>query len=563
MAIPTPFIQDLIARSDIVQIIGDRIALKKAGASHKACCPFHQEKTPSFVVSESRQTYHCFGCGEHGNVIGFLMAYDNMEFLQAIDYLASIHGMEVPQDKHQGPKIDQDLYTVLQQASDYYQKQLRNSPEAIDYLKNRGFNGQIAKQFAIGFAPEGWRNLQSEINGVTAKQQLIDTGMLIQKEDNSYDRFRHRIMIPIRDTRGRVIAFGGRALSDDNPPKYLNSPETPLFHKSRELFGLYEARMANHGDLPRALICEGYMDVIALYQYGINYAMATLGTACTSQHIHKILRYTKDIVFCFDGDRAGREAAWKALLTCLPLMHDGICVSFIFLPETEDPDSYVRRHGTNMFERQVTEAQPLSSFFFKHVLHGEQLDTVDNRASFGAKAMALIKQIKPGIYQDLMKKQLGELLNYDVRDIDTIPTPPPMPKKTGNRQTPSLTRKAIMLLLNNPEYASQLPEFTAQDPGQTVLLQLIQTYQQDPNRRIGVLVSQFEPKVQDLLLSLSEANIEIPKAEQITELKAIVAGFAETKTSEIDALMQKARQTGLNDKEKQRLQALLLTQAGV
>src|SRR3990167_5622266 len=555
MSIPTAFLQDLIARSDIVQLISDRIALKKVGTHYKACCPFHQEKTPSFIVSEPRQTYHCFGCGEHGNVIGFLMAYDNMEFLQVVDYLASQHGLEVPQDNTSTLSVDTSLYDILQEANAYYQKQLRCNSVAIDYLKNRGLNGQVAKQFDIGFANDDWRGLLNTFKHAKQQQQLVITGMLIAKEDKLYDRFRHRIMIPIRDTRGRVIAFGGRALSNDNPPKYLNSPETPLFQKSKELFGLFEARMATRGELKRVVICEGYMDVIALFQFNITYAVATLGTASNAQHIYKLLRYTKEIIFCFDGDRAGRDAAWKALLNCLPLMHDGVRIHFAFLPDDEDPDSFVRRRGEKAFIALLDNAIPLSDFFFKQLLHGEKLDSVDNKASLGAKAITLINQIKPGIYQDLMKKQLGKLLNYDPKSITTTITHRTA-KKTTHANTLNLIEKAIMLLLNNPEQAAKLSTFQPNAENEKILQTLIQIFHKNPNSPIGSLVTHFDNDTQHLLLTLSEKNIEIPKAEQAIELNAIVESLGQTTQTQIDQLLTKAKTSGLSDEEKHLLQSL-------
>ena len=565
MTIPTNFIQDIVARTDIVQIIGERIALKKSGANHMACCPFHREKTPSFSVSESKQIYHCFGCGENGNAIGFLIAYDSMEFPQAVEYLANMHGLQVPQEgKQQGPTIDQGLYDVMQASAQYYQRELRSNQYAIDYLKERGLNGQTAKQFAVGFASKGWSNLLQRFRDSKQKQQLVTTGMVIMKDDKTYDRFRHRIMIPIRDTRGRVIAFGGRAVSDDNPPKYLNSPETPLFHKSKELFGLYEARIANR-DLHRIVICEGYMDVIALFQHGINYAVATLGTASNAQHIYKVLRYTKNIIFCFDGDNAGRAAAWKALLICLPLIRDGIKLNFVFLPDDEDPDSYVRRNGSAAFIQLLDTAEPLSSFFFKHLMHGENLNSLDNKASFGAKAIELIDKIKPGIYQDLMKKQLSKILNYDINEIEPpiqkTPNTAPTSRASTQSSSPNLIRKAIILLLQNPDVAAKCQLVIEKSEGEKVLNQLICELKKNPKLSTGSLISQFSDEMQQRLLTLANSTIEIPQAEQQSELIAIIKSLGENTKNQINALLQKAKITALQHDEKQLLQKLILQQS--
>jgi len=365
--IPQQFIDDLLNRVDIVEIIDSRVPLKKKGKEYSACCPFHNEKTPSFTVSQNKQFYHCFGCKANGSAIGFLMEYEHLSFPDAIEELARSQGIDVPYEGGQRPdpeakKAQTDLYDLMQEADQFYQKQLRQhalSEQAVNYLKERGLSGEVAKIFGIGFAPDGWDNLLKAL-GTTPEHEkaLVTAGMLIQKDNGKcYDRFRDRIMFPIRDRRGRCIAFGGRILPKEQPndkdAKYLNSPETPLFHKGRELYGLYEARQALR-DIPRLMVVEGYMDVVALAQFEVRYAVATLGTATTPDHLQRLFQLTSEVVFCFDGDRAGKEAAWRALQTCLPEMRDGRETRFMFLPDGEDPDSYIRKIGKEAFELEIS-----------------------------------------------------------------------------------------------------------------------------------------------------------------------------------------------------------------
>ncbi len=344
--IPKSFIQDLLNRLDIVDVVERYVPLKKAGANYTACCPFHNEKSPSFTVSQSKQFYHCFGCGAHGTAIGFVMEHGGLGFVDAVEELAQSIGVAVPQEIQTGPaqhKIAPDLYEVMQSAMRYYREQLKLSPRAIDYLKRRGVSGEIAARFGIGFAPEGWQNLASVCDYQQAA--LLETGLAIEAEGGRrYDRFRDRIMFPIVNTRGQVIGFGGRIL-DQGEPKYLNSPETPLFEKGHELYGLFQAQKAIRAS-GQVVVVEGYMDVVALAQHGIAYVVATLGTATTAYHVQKLLRLSDEVIFCFDGDAAGQRAAWRALENALPQLVDGKRIGFLFLPQQHDPDSYVREHGT-------------------------------------------------------------------------------------------------------------------------------------------------------------------------------------------------------------------------
>lgn len=407
MAIPQSFIQDLIARADVVEVVGRYVQLKKAGANYQGLCPFHSEKSPSFTVSPSKQFFHCFGCGKNGNAIGFLMEHSGMGFIEAVEQLASQMGMQVPHEKsaNHNPERDkqlkdhrENLHAAIEKAASAYQKQLKTSDTAIQYCKQRGLTGQIAKRFQLGYAPEGWHFLA----GVFPQYDdalLVDSGLVISSEgeqgaEKRYDRFRHRLMFPIRNAQGKYIGFGGRVFGDEKP-KYLNSPETDIFNKGRELYGLFEARQAIR-EKGYALITEGYMDVVALAQWGFPNAVATLGTACTADHVHKILRFTDRLIFSFDGDAAGRRAAAKALETSLTYAADGRNIQFLFLPAEHDPDSYIRAYGPERFEEQVRNATPLSQFLFSTLEQQCQLDTAEGRAQLLKLAKPLWQQLPDG-----------------------------------------------------------------------------------------------------------------------------------------------------------------------
>ena len=412
--IPQHFIDELLARLDIVEIIDHRVTLKKSGRNYMACCPFHDEKTPSFSVNPDKQFYYCFGCGAGGNAIGFLMEYDRMDFPQAVEQLAGTLGMEVPRDEQTGNpaprKVHQGLLDVLEKAAAFYQRQLQSHSDrqrAVDYLKGRGLTGAISRDYQIGFAPPGWDNLLHELG--TDEQQrkhLVDAGLAIAKDDGRlYDRFRDRIMFPIHDSRGRVIAFGGRVLGDDKP-KYLNSPETEVFHKGRELYGLYQARK-DRRPMQQLLVVEGYMDVVALAQHDIPHAAATLGTATSTDHLRKIFRYCPQVMFCFDGDEAGRRAAVKALESALPTMEDGRSARFLFLDEGEDPDSLVLKLGSHGFERLMREqSRSLEDFLFDSCNSGG--DSLNERATLSKRAAPLIDKLPGGVFKELMLEQLAQ-----------------------------------------------------------------------------------------------------------------------------------------------------------
>lgn len=468
MAIPESFIQELLSRIDIVNVIDACVPLKKSGANYVACCPFHNEKTPSFTVSPSKQFYHCFGCGAHGSAIGFLMEYHGMGFVEAVHELAKRAGLSVPQDSHPGEHAAQKtaltLHHVLQQASHYYRAQLKQSERAIAYLKGRGLSGEIAARFQLGYAPPGWQHLKSVFSNYQS-DMLSAAGLVIDSEQGRrYDRFRDRVMFPIHDRLGQVIGFGGRLLGnegEDSGPKYLNSPETPLFQKGRELYGLFLARRTIR-EAKRVVVVEGYMDVVALAQYGIGYAVATLGTATTPSHIAQLMRQTDDIVFCFDGDAAGRQAAWRAAINSLPAMTDGLKVSFLFLPAEHDPDSFVRAHGRAGFEAALKQAQPLSHYLLNTLCEQNDMQTPEGRVRFLHEAAPMLKQIQAPALGLLLRKRVAELAGIAQTEMERLlslgaPSGRPPAPARSNRRPPTLTRWLLQILLLQPHLAAELP----------------------------------------------------------------------------------------------------------
>lgn len=419
--IPQNFIDDLISRLDIVDVVSARTRLKKAGKNYSACCPFHNEKTPSFTVSPDKQFYYCFGCGATGSALKFVMEFDGLEFPDAVEKLAGELSLDVPREGNHTQNREpqhRELLTLMEKSAAFFEQQLRTNADkdkAINYLKDRGLSGKAAKFFSIGYAPPGWDNLQSTLapgekndstNNKTIKQ-LISCGMTIEKEDGrTYDRFRDRVMFPIRNVKGQVIAFGGRVLGDEKP-KYLNSPETPIFHKGQELYGLYEARKIRQ-KLTRLVIVEGYMDVVALAEYGIHYAVATLGTATSEHHIRRLFKVVPEIIFCFDGDKAGRTAAERAMETAIPALQDGLQARFLFLPDGEDPDTIVRKEGKVAFEKRLDNSKHLPEFLFDHVKEQVDFDTLDGKARFGQLAAPLISRLPTGMLKELMHQQLAQ-----------------------------------------------------------------------------------------------------------------------------------------------------------
>ena len=425
--IPQSFIQDLLHRVDIVDVIDRHVKLKKAGANYAACCPFHAEKSPSFTVSQTKQFYHCFGCGAHGTAVSFLMEYSGLGFVEAVKELAQGAGLTVPEirneergDQPQRRRSEgedgEDLYDIMLTAAQFFRAALKDAPQAIAYLKNRGLSGDIAKKFGVGYAPEGWQNLERAYPNYQSSA-LTTVGLVKQNDEGRrYDMFRDRIMFPIVDVRGNVIGFGGRVLGEGEP-KYLNSPETPLFEKGRELYGLYQARRAIR-DAGRVIVVEGYMDVVALAQHGVEHAVATLGTATTPMHVQKLLRQTDEIVFCFDGDNAGRRAAWRALENSLGQLADGKEVRFLFLPQGEDPDSYVRQHGKEKFEKLLDDAIPLSKFLLNELSSHVDRNTHEGRAKLLQEAKPLVKQITAPMLSLMLRKQLAEVTGITQQELN-------------------------------------------------------------------------------------------------------------------------------------------------
>ena len=494
--IPQDFIDDLVARADIVEVIGRRVQLKKAGREFKACCPFHDEKTPSFTVSPAKGFYHCFGCGAHGTAISFLMEYDHLSFVDAVEALASMLGVDVPRSESDRPARRYDeLFELNANVAKRWQRSLAEHPPAVDYLKRRGIDGATAKRFGIGYAPDGWSAVLDRY-GKTPDEadRLLATGLIIRKDNGrNYDRFRDRLMFPIRDARGRTIGFGGRTLGDGEP-KYLNSPETVLFHKGRELYGLFEARQALRS-IERLVVVEGYMDVVALARHGIDFAVGTLGTATTTDHLNRLFRLTDNVDFCFDGDRAGRQAAWRALETALPLIREGRQVRFVFLPDKHDPDSYVNEFGADAFVDALDNGVTLADYFIGELKSQVDLESVEGRARLAELARPLLGKLPDGVYRELVmdsladevglsRSRLAELLKTGGTKSAQKARPLAQIRKVGSQGGPSVIRRAITLLLNHPPAGKNLDIDKLADmdrPGAPLLVKLIETVQQEPN----------------------------------------------------------------------------------
>lgn len=455
--IPQSFIQDLLSRLDIVSVVERYVPLRRAGANYVACCPFHNEKTPSFSVSPVKQFYHCFGCGAHGTAISFVMEYQGMGFVEAVKELAQSVGMAVPEERQETGRERErkaqveSLTEVMQRAARFYREALKHSEVAIAYLKQRGLSGEIAARFGVGYAPEGWQNLEAVFDDYASSKNLATTGLVIDNEKGRrYDRFRDRIMFPILDQKGAVIGFGGRVLAQGEP-KYLNSPETPLFEKGRELYGLFQARQAIRA-AGRVLVVEGYMDVVALAQHGVGYAVATLGTATTPVHVQKLLRQADDVVFCFDGDAAGRKAAWRALENSLELVADDKRLSFLFLPQDEDPDSYIRRHGKDAFEALLSEAVPLSEFLLRELAGRVDMRTEEGRAHFLQTVKPLLEKIPAPALGILLRKRAAEMAGLERDEASGLlgtprKAPPSQPVRRSPRAAPPAPVRLLLELL--------------------------------------------------------------------------------------------------------------------
>ncbi len=592
--IPQGFIDEVVARSDIVEIVGARVSLKKAGREYKACCPFHSEKTPSFWVSPEKQFYHCFGCGAHGTVVGFLMQYEKLEFPEAIADLAERAGLELPRET-QGTRDSGSfpLHELMAAASRFFEQNLKDSARARAYLQSRGVDAETESKFALGYAPDSWNALLTRFGtSEDERRRLLQSGLVIERDTRGgerqtgfYDRFRDRLMFPIRDSRGRVLAFGGRIL-DQGEPKYLNSPETPLFHKGRELYGLYEARQART-DFKRLLIVEGYMDVVRLHQAGITYAVATLGTATTQEHLNKIFRITSEVTFCFDGDRAGRAAAWRALENALPMARDGRELKFLFLPEGEDPDTLVGAEGRGGFETRMKNALPLSEYLVKQLADEVDLAHVDGRAKLAALAQPLFAKMPEGVYRELLADRLAAQIQMPAAKLKELlllrgtrrdsrdpgePTGSERGLANDGRASSSagrgnLLRQAITLVLHHPTAARMVQDPAAlgalDKPGVSVLQELLEQAAGAPAPSTAMLLERWRDRAEyGRLAQLATTEPLVADAAAAgSELQMAVHKLLEEfgPGRRMNELLRKAEELGLNMNEKAELTSLLRT----
>jgi len=563
--IPEDFIQDLLARVDIVDLVDSYVPLKKAGANYAACCPFHNEKTPSFTVSPSKQFYHCFGCGAHGTAIGFVMEYQGMGFVDAVRELATRAGMTVPDDgahtPHSGGNT-RNLIEVMGRAAAWYKEQLRQSPRAIDYCKRRGLTGETAARFGIGYAPDGWQNLQAVFADYDSDALKL-AGLVIDNDSGRrYDRFRDRLMIPIINPKGDIIAFGGRVI-DQGEPKYLNSPETPLFEKGRELFGLPQARQALRAT-DTAIVTEGYMDVIALSQHGIGNAVATLGTATTPTHVQKLLRQVDRIVFAFDGDAAGRKAAWRALENALEALADNKRIGFVFLPPEHDPDSFVRERGQAEFERLVAQAMPLSDFLLRELAQRCDLTNAEGKARLIYEAKPLLHKLPTPLLRLQLVKRLAEASGFAQQEVERLcelkSYAPPAPAR-AKRSAPSLSRALLRIVLHQPQLAAQLPvELLPDTPEKPALLKLHELSSGGEGQSYAALRERLrgQPEEQMIETAASEA-LELPfdgdDGEAEAEFRAALEKLRDAAEmrdfAQLQAKAQQCGVAGLSATEKQ------------
>ena len=516
--IPKSFIHDLLNRIDIVDVIGRYVPLKKAGANHIACCPFHNEKSPSFTVSQSKQFYHCFGCGAHGTAIGFVMEHGGSGFVEAVEELARAAGMTVPREaavpeKSRQSQVTPDLYEIMKLATRYYRDQLKKSPTAIEYLKQRGVSGEIALRFGIGYAPQGWQNLQTVFENYQ-DSGFLESGLVIQNEEGKrYDRFRDRIMFPIVNARGQVIGFGGRVLGSGEP-KYLNSPETPLFEKGREVYGLYQAQKTIRARR-QVLVVEGYMDVLALAQHGIENVIATLGTATTPWHIQKLLRITDQIIFCFDGDSAGQRAAWRAMENALPQLADGKNIGFLFLPSQHDPDSFVREQGAAAFERLARQALPLSAYLLRELSGQVDLHTQEGRTNLLQHARPLLTAISAPVTALLLRKEVAALAGITQTELEALyaikPIDAPRRRALQKVERPVTSNLRILLrcILFQPDLVQELPEdwipVGAESAAIKVLVEWLRT--QEGKVSSAAVIQHFQGTEHESLLAAEQAEI--------------------------------------------------------
>jgi len=575
--IPQHFIDELLNRADIVDVIDSRVPLRKAGRDYQARCPFHEEKSPSFTVSQTKQFYHCFGCGAHGSAIGFLMDYEHMDFIEAVKELAQRSGMELPtlERDNSEQKAGPDLHPIMEEAANFYRQQLKHHADAgkaVGYLKDRGLTGEIAAEFGIGFAPPGWDNLGKALGNTKQRLELlITTGMSVSKDDGGqYDRFRNRIMFPIRDRRGRVIAFGGRVIDKEDNPKYLNSPESPLFHKGRELYGLSEAKQALR-QIDRLLVVEGYMDVVALAQHGVRYAVATLGTALTPDHLQPLFRTSSEIVFCFDGDRAGRDAAWKALDIMLPEIKDGRTARFMFLPDGEDPDSLIRQIGKQAFEDKIESAISLSEFLLQNLTQRVDMSAIDGRARLVDLARPKLAKINNNVFKHMIINELANRISMPATELMQLLGEKTAPQSSSRKPSQqaneprklSSVRSLISLLLERPQLAQLADDPNRfrelEEPGINLLVELLELAQQHPNISCGAILEHWRDRPEGKHLNKLARNTSALPAEGFEQEFQDALRHLDKQRVErsYNQLLLKGATNKLNHEEKQLLTRLL------
>lgn len=563
--IPQTFIDTLLSRIDIIEIVNQTVPLKKSGKDYSACCPFHHEKSPSFTVSQPKQFYYCFGCGASGNAIGFLMNKQHLSFMEAVESLATVAGLEVPQEPgHKStPQPSANFYDVLENVSKIYQNELKRSDRAITYLKNRGLTGEICKTYRVGFVPNGWDLLSKSMpDSIDALNQ---TGMLVTKDDGKqYDRFRDRIMFPIRDKRGRVIAFGGRVL-DQGQPKYLNSPETVLFHKGSAVYGIYEALQADP-KLNTLLVVEGYMDVIALAQHGITNVVATLGTALTQNNVSKLFQLVDTVILCFDGDRAGKSAAVRAIDNILSMIVDSKQIKFMFLPDSEDPDSLIRKEGKENFSKRIAQANSLSSMLIEHLLMDVDISSIDGRAQLADKARPYLNKLESELYKDLLLEELARHIRMDAKAVKKLIIQSVVPEPPRKKRQFSLLDKAIVMLLQQPAFVNWVttPEmFEALPDKQAVLLSKLATcFKVNGPLSMGQLLGLWQDKDEaSLLANLAAAPAMLTQEETEEEFKGIISQLLkQVREVAISGLLAKAKKlglAGLTDDERNQIREFL------
>ncbi|MDA3869740.1 MAG: DNA primase [Gammaproteobacteria bacterium] len=567
--IPQNFIDDLVSRADIVEVVNARVPLKKKGKEYTACCPFHNEKTPSFTVSDSKQFYHCFGCGAHGTALGFIMEYENLDFVDAVEALAAEYNLDVPRENshfHSSESKDskQPLYDILEKTAELFRQQLKTSDKAVQYLQQRGLTGEVAKTYQIGYAPNGWNFLTDNLgNDKTTVEALIATGLLASNDKgNQYDRFRDRIIFPITNRRGQVIGLGGRVI-DQGEPKYLNSPENSVFHKGQELYGLYEARKAVR-NLEHLIIVEGYMDVVALAQHGVNYAIASLGTATTSEQLQRAFRTVRTLIFCYDADQAGKKAAWRALENTLPLLRDGFEAKFLFLPEGEDPDSMIRQEGKDDFERRLLSAKPLSEFLFEHLCENINLESSEGKSALTEKAKPLLNKLPDSIFKELLFQELASRTGLDAGKLQASVADEPAhavrvsSRPRSNREVKqNAIRDAVTLLLQFPALSSEveIPDIfkTSALQGLPLLHEIARLIKSNPEIGSSALLERWRnnenfPTLQKLM-QRDVVGCDEPQNTKAIFIDTIKNLISKNNDHRYEALEKKLQEEGLSDTE--------------